>query len=100
MPAFGRLVAVTVMLVSSGVLASGNGEMNQAARAKAAVAEAERAVGRAYAQRALWTTAEEALRTARRALEQGNLTRAIEQARVAREHAHLGIAQKSYPLTR
>jgi len=101
MPVLARLLTgLTVMLVGSGVLASGNGETIPGGRAHAAVAEAERAVSRAHAERALWTTAEEALRNARHALEQGNLALAIKQARVAKEHAHLAIAQRSYPLTR
>ena len=51
-------------------------------------------------RRALWTSAEEALRRARRALQEGNTAMAIEQARIAQEHAELGIAQKNYPLFR
>ena len=45
----------------------------------------------------LWTSAEEALRSARRAFEDGDLATALAQARVAKEHAELAIAQKRYP---
>jgi hypothetical protein len=101
MPVFARsLTGLAILLVAAGVLASGNAETTLSGRAHAALVEAERAVSRAQAERALWTTAEEALRNARHALEQGNLASAIKQARVAKEHAHLGIAQKNYPLTR
>ncbi|MEK6211835.1 MAG: hypothetical protein AABM64_15930 [Pseudomonadota bacterium] len=65
--------------------------------ARAAIAQADRAVRRAEAQRMLWTTAEEALRGARRAFEDGDLAAAVAQARVAKEHAELAIAQKRSP---
>lgn len=71
-----------------------------AATAKAAVAEAEAAVRQAQAERALWTSAEEAMRKARRALQEGNTAMAVEQARIALKHSDLGIAQKNYPLFR
>ncbi len=71
-----------------------------AARAEAAVAEAQAAVERADAQRALWTSAEEALRKARRALREGNISMAVKQACIAQRHAELGIAQQSYPMFR
>ena len=65
--------------------------------ARAAIVRAERAVRRAEAQRMLWTTVDEALRGARRAFEDGDLAAAVAQARIAREHAGLAIAQKRYP---
>ena len=68
--------------------------------AAAAVEEAEAVMKQANAQRALWTSAEDALRRARRALQEGNAAVAIEQALLARKQAQLGIAQKSYPLFR
>ncbi|MEO8164374.1 MAG: hypothetical protein ABI619_03165 [Betaproteobacteria bacterium] len=66
--------------------------------AAAAVRKAELAVQRAQAQRALWTSAEEALRKARRALGDGDAPGAIDQALIAQKQSELGIAQKSYPL--
>ena len=68
--------------------------------AKAAVEEAEAAMKHANAERALWTSAEDAMRRARRALQEGNAAAALEQALLARKQAELGIAQKSYPLFR
>jgi hypothetical protein len=37
------------------------------------------------------------LRSARRAFEDGDLATAVAQARVAKEHSELAIAQKRYP---
>ncbi|MBI3528554.1 MAG: hypothetical protein HY067_11370 [Betaproteobacteria bacterium] len=68
-----------------------------ASGAEAAIAEAEAAARQAEAQRALWTSAEDALRKARRALQEGDTTMAVEQARIAQKQSELGIAQKSYP---
>jgi hypothetical protein len=70
------------------------------ADAAAAVAEAEAAAKRADALHALWTSAEDALRKARRALQEGNTTTALAQARVAQMQSELGIAQQGYPLFR
>ena len=71
-----------------------------AAAGEAAVARAQIAVQKAQARRALWTSAEEALRKARSALREGNIALAVEQARIAQKHAELGIAQRNYPLFR
>jgi murein lipoprotein len=81
---------------ASGVVATPGQALN-ADVARAAIAQADRAVKRAEAQRVLWTTAEEALRGARRAFEDGDLATAVAQARVAKEHAELAIAQKRFP---
>jgi hypothetical protein len=81
---------------ASGV-AAGPGQALNADVARAAIVQADRAVRRAEAQRMLWTTAGEALRGARRAFEDGDLAAAVAQARVAKEHAELSIAQKRYP---
>lgn len=82
--------------IASGVAARPGQALN-ADVARAAIAQADRAVRRAEAQRMLWTTAEMALRSARRAFEDGDLAAAVAQARVAKEHAELAIAQKHYP---
>lgn len=71
-----------------------------ASSARVAIAEAEEAVKEAGIRRALWTSAEDALRRARRALQEGNAAMAIEQARIAKKQSELGIAQKDYPLFR
>ncbi|CAN0373054.1 unnamed protein product, partial [Phaeothamnion confervicola] len=68
--------------------------------AQVAVAAAQTAVERAAAENALWTSAEDALRKARRALQDGAPELAVEQARIAQKHSELGIAQKDYPLFR
>ena len=78
-------------------IAARPGQALNADVARAAIAQADRAVRRAEAQRMLWTTAEMALRSARRAFEDGDLAAAVAQARVAKEHAELAIAQKRYP---
>lgn len=71
-----------------------------ASGAELAIAEAEAAVTEAGTRRALWTSAEDALRRARRALQEGDAAMAIEQARIAQKQSELGIAQKDYPLFR
>lgn len=81
---------------ASGVAARPGQALN-ADFARAAIAQAERAVKRAEALGMLWTTAQEALRGARRAFETGDLAAAVAQARVANTHAELAIAQKRYP---
>ncbi len=68
--------------------------------AEAALEEAEAAMKQANAERALWTSAEDAMRRSRRALQEGNAAAALEQALLARKQAELGISQKSYPLFR
>jgi len=75
-------------------------EKPDASSAEAVIAEAEAAVKLAGNRRALWTSAEDALRRARRALQEGNAAIAIEQARIAQKQCELGIAQQDYPLFR
>ena len=94
------LVAPIALLMIGVAFANENPVTAEAAVAETAVADAEAAVQRANAQRALWTSAQDALRKARRALQEGNTAMAIEQARIAQQHSELGIAQKSYPLFR
>lgn len=93
--------AVATLAIAAAVFASGvatsPGQPFTADMARAAIAQADRAVRRAEAQRMLWTTAEEALRGARRAFENADYAAAVAQARVAKEHAELAIAQKRYP---
>ena len=88
--------AIVAAAHASGVAASSAQELN-ANVARAAIVQAERAVRRAAAQGMLWTTADEALRGARRAFEDKDLVTAVAQARIAREHADLAIAQRRYP---
>lgn len=65
--------------------------------AEAELAAAELAVAEATRQRALWTTARDALQEARAALQKGDFRAAIQAARFAREQAELGIAQTRAP---
>jgi len=81
---------------ASGVVA-GRAPALDAKGARAAIVQAERSVRLAEEKRMLWTSAEEALRSARRAFEDGDLATAGAQARVAKEHAELAIVQKRYP---
>jgi len=101
-----RLVGMTACIVAAfGIAASAcassaatePAQALTADLARAAIARAERAVRRAEAQRIVWTTSEEALRAARRALANGELAAAVAQARIAEEHAELAIAQNRYP---
>lgn len=62
------------------------------------IVQAEAAVKRAAAQRALWTTAEDALALAKKYLAEGNVGKASAPAALARELAELGLAQTAYPL--
>jgi hypothetical protein len=80
---------------ASGVTAASVGTPDTAL-ARAAIAQAERAVRRAEAEHMLWTTSVEALRRARQAFESGELATAIAQARIAEKHAELAIAQERY----
>lgn len=90
---FQAAVALGMMLAAGPATASGND-------ARAAVSAAETAVAQAAAGNALWTSAEEALRRARGALEAGDPAAATRWAETASEQARLGLAQKQYPLTR
>ncbi|MCL6555445.1 MAG: hypothetical protein K6T56_03675 [Burkholderiales bacterium] len=67
--------------------------------AKAALAKAEADVKAADAKGALWTTAEDALKAAKEAAQKGDSAAVIKHAKTASEHAALGLAQKSYPLS-
>jgi hypothetical protein len=63
-----------------------------------ALSSAHAAVLAAADQRALWTTADDALRRARAAFLDGDYPGAIRAARTAAEQAQLGIAQTHYPM--
>jgi protein-disulfide isomerase-like protein with CxxC motif len=93
--------AVALFGIASGACASGvvagSAQALDAKVARAAILEAERSVRRAHGKRMLWTTAEEALRSARRAFEDGDLAAALAQAKLAKDHAELAMAQRRYP---
>ena len=93
------LLLAPIFISLTGLVAA-NEDPPTADAASDAVEEAEAVMKRANAERALWTSAEDAMRRARRALQEGRAAVAIEQAHLARKQAELGIAQKSYPLFR
>ena len=95
------MVVIPIALATIDMARGGeNSSTVDAAAGEAAVARAQMAVQQAQAERALWTSAEEALRRAQSALREGNIALAVEQAGIAQKHAELGIAQKNYPLFR
>jgi hypothetical protein len=87
---------IAIAACASGVVA-GPAPALDTKGARAAIAQAERSVRRAEEKRMLWTTAEEALRSARRAFDDGDLAASVAQARIAKEHAELAVVQKRYP---
>lgn len=68
------------------------------ADAQAALAQAEKDVKEAKAKFALWTTAEKALKDAQEAAKKGDSDAVAKQAKLASDHAKMGLAQASYPL--
>lgn len=86
------------LLVASLVHGANTPHAGQSAQqARAAVAAAEAAVQAAAEQRALWTTAQDALREAQNALAQDDYAAAERLGRFAAEQARLGIQQLGYP---
>jgi hypothetical protein len=77
--------------------ASANPPAAGAEQAVEAVQRAEQTVRRAWEQRSLWTTAQEALAAAKLALERGDYAAATEQAGIAQHQAELSMAQRQYP---
>jgi hypothetical protein len=100
MNGFRRWMLVLPVIVTIIGKVGANEEPHAPDLAASAVAQAEAAVKLASGERALWTSAEDALRKAHRALQEGNSAVAIEQAHIAQKQAELGMAQKSYPLFR
>jgi hypothetical protein len=94
------LLLLVPIFVSTAGLVAANEDPPTPDAVASAIAGAETAIKQANAERALWTSAEDAMRKARRALQEGNAAMAVEQAHLARKQAELGIAQKSYPLFR
>lgn len=88
------LARLGALLLALPALCAASGTMDEA---KALVAEAEKSVEAARRDKALWTSAEEALRQARRNLDAGNAAAAAGQARFAIGQSALGIAQRRYP---
>jgi murein lipoprotein len=68
--------------------------------AKQALATAEADIKEASNQRALWTTAEDALKKAKEAAAKGDSAATLKFAKTASEHAKLGLKQKTHPSTK
>ena len=68
--------------------------------ARQALAKAEADVKEAKNQRALWTTAEDALKKAQEAAAKSDSAATLKFSKTASEHARLGLMQKTYPLTK
>lgn len=67
--------------------------------ANQALAQAEADVKAAQEKKALWTTAQEALKQAKEAAKKNDSAAVIQFSKKASEHARLGIAQTQYPAT-
>lgn len=68
--------------------------------ARQALAKAEADIKEAKTQKALWTTAETALKKAQESAAQGDSAATLKFSRTASEQARLGLAQKTYPITK
>jgi len=68
--------------------------------ARQALAKAEADVKEAKIQKALWTTAEDALKKAREAATKGDSAATLKFSKTASELVRLGLIQKTYPLTK
>jgi len=65
-----------------------------------ALAQAEADVKAATAKKALWTTAQDALKKAKEAAEKGDSAAVEKSAKTASEHAKLGLGQAEYPMVK
>jgi len=68
--------------------------------ARQALAKAEVDVKEAKTQKALWTTAEDALKKAQEAAAKGDSAATLKFSKSASEYVRLGLMQKTYPLTK
>jgi hypothetical protein len=93
----GIVVALLGLVVMHASAATAEPQQLDARQAQAALQRADEAVRRAWSERALWTTAQEALEQARTAMARGDHRGAMAAAGVAVEQAELGIAQSKYP---
>jgi len=71
--------------------------LEQCKTAERALQEAELAVRAAASKKALWTTADDALKQAKAAFTRADYAAAAAAAAEATEQARLGIAQSTYP---
>jgi len=92
------LLASIMMAISGTALASGGSDHTSLRKEAARELEvATAAVDEAARKEALWIPAVDALDNARLAFERGEFGQVIEQARMAKELAELGIKQLGYP---
>lgn len=68
--------------------------------ARNALAKAEADIKEAKAQKALWTTAEAALKKAQEAAAKGDSAATLKFAKTASDQARLGLEQRNYPLAK
>lgn len=94
---FALLSAALIALGSANALASEAPALSD--DAKQALAKAEADVKEAQSKKALWTTAQDALKKAKAAAEKGDSAAVVKESEKASEQAQLGIKQLSYPLT-
>jgi hypothetical protein len=97
MPRKGMVVACVALAWLTLGVAHAGGDRPGAPQAQEALRQAEQAVRQAWEQRALWTTAQEALEQARAAVASGDYAGAVRSAQSAIEQAQLGMAQSRYP---
>ncbi|OIP19098.1 MAG: hypothetical protein AUK53_00550 [Betaproteobacteria bacterium CG2_30_59_46] len=70
------------------------------AEARQALAKAETDVKEAKTKKALWTTAEGALKKAKEAAAKGDSAATLKFSKIASDQAHLGMKQLNYPSTK
>lgn len=90
-------LATGLVLAGEAVATNQADPAEQVQQARAAVAAAKDAVEAAAQKRALWTSAQDALKQAEEALAQQDYTAAERLAQFAAEQAKLGIEQLGYP---
>lgn len=92
-------------LISAGLIALGSANVMAdeapalSDEAKQALSKAEADVKEAQAKKALWTTAQDALKKAKEAAGKGDSAAVVKESHKASEQAQLGIKQLSYPPT-
>jgi hypothetical protein len=94
---FALLSATLIALGSASAMANEAPALSD--EAKQALSKAEADVKEAQSKKALWTTAQDALKKAKEAADKGDNARVIAASKKASDQAQLGIKQLSYPPT-
>lgn len=94
---FALLSAALIALGSANAMANEAPALSD--EAKQALSKAEADVKEAQSKKALWTTAQDALKKAKEAADKGDSAGVIAASKKASDQAHLGIKQLSYPPT-